>query len=164
VDICKGLGDISRLLLSLFVGARQCLALNMKQDEVLVIVEENRQQLQELEVKSLELFGSVARDEASPDSDVEFNRPVGLFDFSRVWLYLEDILGCTVDMGTQDALKEQSLFTTALPNYWMLQFTSLGGREDMLHRNPFSNLAHWESTYPKTHEHPKEDALVEPSM
>jgi hypothetical protein len=61
-------------------------------------------------VKSLELFRSVARDVAGPDSDVdflvEFDRPVGLFDFSKVRLYLEDVLGCSVDMGTQDALRE----------------------------------------------------------
>ncbi len=61
-------------------------------------------------VKSLALFGSVARDEATAESDVdflvEFDRPIGLFDFSRVRLYLEDILGCSVDMGTPDSLKE----------------------------------------------------------
>jgi hypothetical protein len=82
----------------------------MKRDEVLAIVAAHRQQLQAMGVKYLELFGSVARDEAGPDSDVdflvEFARPVGLFDFSRVRLYLEDVLGCSVDMGTQDALRE----------------------------------------------------------
>jgi predicted nucleotidyltransferase len=69
----------------------------MKRDEVLAIVAAHRQQLQAMGVKSLELFGSVARDEAGPDSDVdflvEFDRPVGLFDFSKVRLYLEDVLG-----------------------------------------------------------------------
>lgn len=82
----------------------------MKRDEVLAIVAAHRQQLQAMGVKSLELFGSVARDEAGSDSDVdflvEFDRPVGLFDFSKVRLYLEDVLGCSVDMGTQDALRE----------------------------------------------------------
>ncbi|MBP5974150.1 nucleotidyltransferase family protein [Brasilonema sp. CT11] len=82
----------------------------MKRDEVLAIVAVHRKQLQAMGVKSLELFGSVARDEAGPDSDVdflvEFDRPVGLFDFSKVRLYLEDVLGCSVDMGTQDALRE----------------------------------------------------------
>ncbi len=82
----------------------------MKRDEVLAIVAAHRQQLQAMGVKSLELFGSVARDEAGSDSDVdflvEFARPVGLFDFSRVRLYLEDVLGRSVDMGTLDALRE----------------------------------------------------------
>jgi len=82
----------------------------IKRDEVIAIIAAHREQLQEMGVKSLELFGSVARDEARPDSDVdflvEFNRPVGLFEFIAVRLYLEDILGCSVDMGTQKALKE----------------------------------------------------------
>ncbi|KAB8334266.1 nucleotidyltransferase [Scytonema tolypothrichoides VB-61278] len=82
----------------------------MKRDEVLAIVAAHRQQLQAMGVKSLELFGSVARDEAGPDSDVdflvEFDRPVGLFEFIEVRLYLEDVLGCSVDMGTQNALRE----------------------------------------------------------
>ena len=56
------------------------------------------------------LFGSVAREQAKPDSDVdflvEFSKPIGFFDFFRVQHYLEDILGCNVDLGTFDALKE----------------------------------------------------------
>lgn len=82
----------------------------MKRDEVLAIVAAHRQQLQAMGVKSLELFGSVARDEAGPNSHVdflvEFARPVGLFDLSRVRLYLEDVLRCSVDMGTKNALRE----------------------------------------------------------
>ncbi len=50
----------------------------MQRDEVLAIVRANQEQLQQLGVKSLELFGSVARDRAKPDSDVDF-----LVDFSR---------------------------------------------------------------------------------
>jgi uncharacterized protein len=82
----------------------------MKRDEVLAIVKAHQVKLQELGVKSLDLFGSVARDEARPDSDVdflvEFSKPIGLFGFSRIRLYLEDILGCRVDLGTPDALRE----------------------------------------------------------
>lgn len=82
----------------------------MKRDQVLAIVATHREQLQKMGVKSLQLFGSVARDEAGPDSDVdflvEFDRPVGLFEFIEVRLYLEDILGCSVDMGTVKALRE----------------------------------------------------------
>lgn len=82
----------------------------MKREEVLAIVAQHQQELRAMGVKSLALFGSVARDEATAESDVdflvEFDRPIGLFDFSRVRLYLEDILGCSVDMGTPDSLKE----------------------------------------------------------
>ncbi len=82
----------------------------MKRDEVLAIVAAHREQLQTMGVKSLNLFGSVARDEAGPDSDVdflvEFDRPVGLFEFNQVQLYLEDILGHPVDIGRPQALRE----------------------------------------------------------
>ncbi|MDJ0583185.1 nucleotidyltransferase family protein [Crocosphaera sp.] len=81
----------------------------MKRDDVLKIIAEHREQLEKLGVKSLLLFGSVARDEAGPDSDVdflvEFNQEMGLFEFIKIRLYLEDILNCSVDLGTEDALR-----------------------------------------------------------
>ena len=82
----------------------------MKRDEVLAIVAQHQDKLTAMGVKSLALFGSVARDEAKPDSDVDFlvefdDRPIGLFDVSRVRLYLEDVLGCSVDMGSPHSLK-----------------------------------------------------------
>ncbi len=57
------------------------------------------------------IFGSVARGEAGPDSDVdllvEFSRPVGLFHFIGVKEYLEQLLGRPVDLVTRDAIKRQ---------------------------------------------------------
>jgi hypothetical protein len=64
-----------------------------------------------MDVASLAVFGSVARDEAGPDSDVdlivEFARPDGLFRFLAVKEYLETLLGRPVDLATPDALKPQ---------------------------------------------------------
>ncbi len=83
----------------------------MKREEVLAIVAQHQQELRAMGVKSLALFGSVARDEATAESDVdflvEFDRPIGLFQFSRVRLYLEEILGCSVDIGTPKYLREE---------------------------------------------------------
>lgn len=60
-------------------------------------------------VISLSLFGSIARDDAAPDSDldllVEFDRPIGLFAFARVQQYLEDLVGRRVDLVTPEALR-----------------------------------------------------------
>jgi predicted nucleotidyltransferase len=58
----------------------------MQRDNVLKILAEHRDELhQRFDVKSLALFGSVARGEATETSDVdllvEFERPVGLFHF-----------------------------------------------------------------------------------
>jgi predicted nucleotidyltransferase len=82
----------------------------MKKDRVLSILNAHQTELHDLGVKSLEIFGSVARDEARPDSDVdflvEFSIEASLFDLFRVRHYLEDLLGCDVDLGTQDSLRE----------------------------------------------------------
>lgn len=60
-------------------------------------------------VTRLDLFGSVARDEAGQDSDVdllvEFDRPIGLFRFLELQNHLEDLLHCGVDLGTPQSLK-----------------------------------------------------------
>jgi len=82
----------------------------MKPEEVLSILARHQNELEKLGVKSLELFGSVARNEATAESDidflVEFSIDVGLFELFKVQHYLEDILGCAVDLGTKDALRE----------------------------------------------------------
>lgn len=82
----------------------------MKQDVVLKILKQQNAELaRQFGVKSLFLFGSVARNEATPISDVdllvEFNRPVGYFGLFALQDYLEKLLGCPVDLGTPDSLK-----------------------------------------------------------
>ena len=82
----------------------------MKRKQAIQLLRQNRKELvEEHDVQSLFLFGSVARDEALPDSDidilVEFSRPVGLFHFIALQQRLEDILGCKVDLGTPRSLK-----------------------------------------------------------
>lgn len=70
-----------------------------------------REELEALHVRSLSLFGSVARDEAGPDSDVDllvdFDAPVGLFEFLELKERLEEILGTHVDLVTRNGLKPQ---------------------------------------------------------
>jgi len=82
----------------------------MKREEIIHILHQNRNHFAEYYgVKSLALFGSVARDEARLDSDVdllvEFNRPVGLFGLFKLQDALEKLLGCPVDLGTSASLK-----------------------------------------------------------
>ncbi|MHB8993181.1 MAG: nucleotidyltransferase family protein [Chloroflexota bacterium] len=81
----------------------------MRRDEALRILAEHKEAIAGFGVKSLSLFGSVARDDAGPDSDVdilvEFGRPVGLFGFIDLNDYLEGLLGRRVDLVTPDALK-----------------------------------------------------------
>ena len=79
-------------------------------DEILAQLKAQQPVLQELGVSSLQLFGSVARNQATADRDidclVEFSRPIGLFGLSKIRLFLQDLLQHTVDIGTEDALKE----------------------------------------------------------
>ncbi|GAB4239036.1 MAG: nucleotidyltransferase family protein [Elainellaceae cyanobacterium] len=81
----------------------------MQKQEVLTLLAKHQNTLKDFGVKSMMLFGSVARDEARTDSDVdllvEFDRPVGLLTFVRLKRYLEEILESSVDLGTPDSLK-----------------------------------------------------------
>ncbi len=83
----------------------------MKRTEALNIIAQNQADLARFKVKSLAIFGSVARDEARPDSDidilVEFSAPVGMFEFIDLKEYLEGILNVRVDLATEPALKRQ---------------------------------------------------------
>ena len=82
----------------------------MRRAEALELVRSHQTQLQKLGVISLDLFGSVARDQANSQSDVdilvELEESIGFFEFFRIKHYLEDVLECPIDLGTADALKE----------------------------------------------------------
>lgn len=81
----------------------------MQRDEVLAILAEHRDRLKGFGVKSLALFGSTARNEARPDSDVdilvEFEGPVTFDCYMDVKFYLEDHLGTRVDLVSTPMLK-----------------------------------------------------------
>lgn len=82
----------------------------MKKDDVLQTLRAHQAEFaRQYHVKNLSLFGSVARDEAGADSDVdllvEFSQPVGLFQFIEFKQRLEVLLGGRVDLGTLRSLK-----------------------------------------------------------
>lgn len=81
----------------------------INKDRVLDLLNTHRDRLDEYAVKALFLFGSVARGEATSESDVdllvEFDRPVGLFTLLGLQSYLEELLGCSVDLGTPNSLR-----------------------------------------------------------
>ena len=82
----------------------------MKRRSSLAILSAHEDDLREqFGVKSMSLFGSVARDEATEASDVdllvEFDRPTGYFGLIVLQEHLEGLLGCKVDLGTPRSLK-----------------------------------------------------------
>ena len=82
----------------------------MRRDEAIRIISDHKAELREMfGVRSIAIFGSTARDEARPDSDVdvliEIERPAGFFKIARVNFYLEDALGADVDLATPGCLR-----------------------------------------------------------
>ena len=81
----------------------------MTRDEIVCLLRAQREDLIRLGVKSLALFGSVARDEAGPESDVDllvqFTDEPGFRGYMNLKFYLEDLLGRRVDLVMDEALK-----------------------------------------------------------
>jgi len=82
----------------------------MRLDEVLSLLSSHRQDLEErFGICSLALFGSMARGEAGPESDVdilvEFRETPGLSQYMGLKFWLEDRLGRRVDLVMDKALK-----------------------------------------------------------
>lgn len=78
--------------------------------EVLQTISMHHHEIKRLGVKSLRLFGSVARDEAKTDSDldflVEFISDPSFFELFEVQYFLEEIFHCKIDLGMEESLKE----------------------------------------------------------
>jgi hypothetical protein len=81
----------------------------MTRQQVLETLGDHRRDLARLHVKALALFGSIARDEARPDSDidllVEFDGEPSFDRFMDLKFFLEDLLKRKVDLVTRAALK-----------------------------------------------------------
>lgn len=83
----------------------------MNREQVTERILANRLRLKELGVDSLSLFGSVARGEATNDSDIDFLVCFkGQADFDRYMdlkIFLEDLLGRKIDLVTEKALRKE---------------------------------------------------------
>jgi uncharacterized protein len=83
----------------------------MDRDLTLALLAQHQTILRNMGVTSLAIFGSVARNEARPDSDVdllvEIEAPVTFDRYMDVKFYLEDLLNKPVDLVTALSLKPQ---------------------------------------------------------
>jgi len=81
----------------------------MDNNEVLNCLRTHQIELKQLGAKSLAVFGSIARGEAGPDSDVdilvEIAPPVTFDRYIQIKFYLEDLLKMPVDLVTPQAIK-----------------------------------------------------------
>ena len=84
----------------------------MNRQRTLELLTESKPELQDrFGVIRLALFGSVARDTAGSGSDVDilvaFDGPATSQRYFGVQFYLEDLLGCPVDLVTEKALRPE---------------------------------------------------------
>jgi len=84
----------------------------MKRIAALALLRESKPELvARFGVKRLALFGSTARDAAVAQSDVdvlvEFDGPATSAQFFGAQFFLEDLLGCPVDLVTHKALRPE---------------------------------------------------------
>jgi predicted nucleotidyltransferase len=83
----------------------------MRRHDTLTLLQAHRGDLERLGIRSLRLFGSTARDEATPGSDVDllvdFAATPTFSEFMKVRIFLEDLLGQRVDLVTETGLRPQ---------------------------------------------------------
>ncbi len=83
----------------------------MRRDQALAILRAHEAELRASGVLHLRLFGSVARDEATDQSDIDiladFAPNLGLLDISGLRLDLCDLLGAEVDLTSESWLKNR---------------------------------------------------------
>jgi predicted nucleotidyltransferase len=81
----------------------------MQREEAIKRMRDNWGQISSFGVRSLALFGSLARDEAGSDSDadilVDFRGSATFDSYMDLKVFLEELLGCPVDLVTRKAIK-----------------------------------------------------------
>ena len=81
----------------------------MDRETVIRTLREHEPKLRAAGVLSLRLFGSVARGEARPNSDVDlmarFEKGLGIIDLAEIERVLSDLLGARVDLSQEGRLK-----------------------------------------------------------
>lgn len=82
----------------------------MRRDELIARIRENAEALRALGAASIYLYGSHARDEAGPGSNVDVfidrnpTRHFGFIELTELEFLLQDILGVDIDLSTRTAL------------------------------------------------------------
>jgi predicted nucleotidyltransferase len=78
---------------------------------VLETLKQHETELRRLGVRHASVFGSVARGETRPDSDIDLlvdldpETPIGVFEYARLKLYLASLFGGAADVVNRKKLK-----------------------------------------------------------
>ena len=85
----------------------------MTSREALRRLNRNREKLRTYHVRHIAVFGSTARNQATPHSDVDIlvefqaDAPVGLFAFVRLLDFLTNVMDTRIDLATPGALRPE---------------------------------------------------------
>ncbi len=83
----------------------------MNREEIIVTLRDREGELRERGVRHIALFGSVARNDAKPESDIDIlielepDAPVGVFEYVGIARYLADLFPNRVDVANRSGLK-----------------------------------------------------------
>jgi predicted nucleotidyltransferase len=83
----------------------------MEKQDILAKLRENEATLKRLGVSHAALFGSVARGDDRPDSDIDImveiapDARIGLFQYTGIVRYLEEMFPVRVDVANREGLK-----------------------------------------------------------
>lgn len=84
----------------------------MRREEAIRLLKQAEPELRARGVVSLALFGSTARGDAGPESDVDLlveledNRRITLFDLSEIKFFASDVLGRQADIAIRRNLRQ----------------------------------------------------------
>jgi len=80
-------------------------------DKVLTLLKEHAREIYAFKIQRISIFGSVARDEDSLESDIDilikFDGPPSYDLYMDLKFYLENLLDRKVDLITEDALRSE---------------------------------------------------------
>ncbi|MEZ4515205.1 MAG: nucleotidyltransferase family protein [Chloroflexota bacterium] len=89
----------------------KCYDCHIERDKILQILKNHQADLEKLDVESLAIFGSTARNQATTTSDIDVLvtfRGQATFDkFMDLKFYLEDLLDRSIDLVTKSAVRPQ---------------------------------------------------------
>jgi len=83
----------------------------MNRDQVIATLRAHEPALRQRGVLHAALFGSLAREEAAPASDIDImielepDAPIGLFEYVGITQYLDDLFPVHVEVANRDRLK-----------------------------------------------------------
>lgn len=82
----------------------------MRKDDAIALLLKHADELRAAGVAHVSIFGSIARDQGGPDSDLDLviegppERPVTFFTMARAERVLERLFGCKIDLTAQQGL------------------------------------------------------------